>query len=84
MESYLIFGAWGACSYFGRTFVRTTDGGLFSAPSVSKAAAAPMGLFSLISLVSCIYQTLSALFPNSHGAPSPHISDVGKLEASCP
>lgn len=35
-------------------FVRTSDADLFTAPSVSKAATAPTGLFSVGSLVSCI------------------------------
>lgn len=63
MPSYLIVKSLGHASYR-RPFVRTTDREVFTAPNVSKAAAAPTVHFSLVSLVSCI-TTVSDLLPQS-------------------
>lgn len=78
MPFYPIVKSLGHASYR-RPFVRTTDREASTAPSVSKAAAAPTAHFSLVSLVSRItYQTF---FPNPHemfsGLRFPAFSNVG-------
>lgn len=81
MPSYLIVKSPGHASYR-RPFVRTTDREVFTASSVSKAAAAPTAHFSLVSLVSCIIRPSSPVvvrcFP---GSGSPLFPTLG---APCP